>query len=65
MTTYSVTNEMNEWTNLRLQFVQPHDFANSVVNDIRIKIEFLKTGWATNLGYLANQIYKRFPCTFS
>lgn len=56
---------MNEWTNLRLQFVQPHDFANSVVNDIRIKIEFLKTGWATNLGYLANQIYKRFPCTFS
>lgn len=35
------------------------------MNNIRYKIEFLSGGgWADNLGFAANQVYKRFPCVF-
>jgi hypothetical protein len=65
VTTYSLTNEMNEHTHLRLEFIGPYDFTASVVKDIRFKIEFFNSGWAANLGYEPNQIYKRFPCVLS
>ncbi len=55
---------MNEYTHLRLEFIGPYDFTTTV-KDIRFKIEFLNSGWATNLGYQANQIYKQFPCVLS
>jgi hypothetical protein len=38
-----------------------------LADDLRIKIEFLSVGggWASNLGFNPNTIYKNFPCVFS
>lgn len=50
---------------MRIDYKNPYSFTNPTLNNIRLKIEFLSGGgWATNLGYSANQIYKRFPCVF-
>jgi hypothetical protein len=66
ITYYSLSKEVNEYTHLRFEFTSPYNFTTPLVNDLRIKIEFLANGaWAPNLGYDANTIYKNFPCVFS
>jgi len=66
LTTYVLTKEVNEWTHLRFDWTTPYDFVTPLVDNIRLKIEFLGLGgWAANLGYEADKIYKDFPCMFS
>lgn len=64
MTCTSLTKEMSEQTALKIDFTNPYDFTNPLMQNIRFKIEFLKGGWAPHLGYEADTIYKRFPCIF-
>ena len=64
-TMHSLTKEVSEWTSLRIEYVNPYSFTGSLHENIRLKVEFLAGGgWADNLGYEANKIYKRFPCVF-
>jgi hypothetical protein len=66
ITYYALTHEVNEKTHLRFEFTSPYNFTTPLTDDLRIKIEFLGGGaWATDLGFLPNEIYKRFPCVFS
>lgn len=52
MTLKSLTNEVNEYTGLRIDFTNPYSFTNPLMENIRFKIEFLAGGgWADNLGY--------------
>lgn len=61
----SLTKEIREETAIRIDFTNPYSFTNPLMTNIRFKIEFLAGGgWADNLGYSANSIYKRFPCVF-
>ena len=61
----SLTKEVSEYTALRIEYVNPYSFTGTLHNNIRLKVEFLAGGgWADNLGYNADSIYKRFPCVF-
>ena len=65
VTVHSLTKEISEYTSLRLEYTNPYSFTGSLHNNIRLKVEFLAGGgWAANLGYEADKIYKRFPCIF-
>lgn len=67
LTYYSLSKEANEYTHLRFQFNSPYNITSPLADDLRIKIEFLSVGggWAPNLGFNPNTIYKNFPCVFS
>lgn len=66
LTYYSLTHEANEKTHLRFEFTSPYNITSPLADDLRIKIEFESGGgWAPNLGYASNTIYKNYPCVFS